>query len=160
MIREIKFLFRVTSIQDKKFPWQGIEKNLNYDTLSLIKLKVLRWIARMSEKVYLIVPRIEEYNIKAYVLLHYMVDIKLAVGRMTKLLNIYFTDKKLSLFQMQSLDLLNFFLKEMVAKDILAKANLGETFIDEIYGVMRIANEIQYPPMPHCLWCGENILKF
>jgi hypothetical protein len=104
------------------------------------------------------ISRVEEYHIKAYVLLNYAVDIKLAVERMTKLLNIYFSEKKLSLFQMQSLDLLNFFLKEMVVKEILTKANLGETFIDDMYNVMKIANELQYPPMPQCFWCGEKII--
>ncbi|EEZ99572.2 hypothetical protein TcasGA2_TC001557 [Tribolium castaneum] len=149
---------RVNCLQEKVFPWKGIDRNLNYDTLPLLKLKILRWIAKLSEKIYPMISRVEEYHIKAYVLLNYAVDIKLAVQRMTKLLNIYFSEKKLSLFQMQSLDLLNFFLKEMVVKDVLTKANLGETFIDEIFNVVKIANELQYPPMPQCLWCGEKII--
>ncbi|XP_068918058.1 uncharacterized protein [Tenebrio molitor] len=149
---------RVNCLQEKVFPWRNIDRNINYDALPLLKLKILRWIAKLSEKIYPMISRVEEYHIKAYVLLNYAVDIKLAVERMTKLLNIYFSEKKLSLFQMQSLDLLNFFLKEMVVKEILTKANLGETFIDDMYNVMKIANELQYPPMPQCFWCGEKII--
>ncbi|KAJ3661420.1 hypothetical protein Zmor_005815 [Zophobas morio] len=144
---------RVTCLQEKVFPWKGIDPNLNYDTLPLLKLKILRWISKLSEKIYPMIARVEEYHIKAYVLLNYAVDIKLAVQRMTKLLNVYFSEKKLSLFQMQSLDLLNFFLKEMVVTDVLTKANLGEVFVDEMYNVMKIANELQYPPMPQWTSC-------
>lgn len=152
------FSFRMICIREQRFPWLGIDPDLNYDTMSLVKLKTLRHIAKLSEKLFAVVPNIPQYNIKSFRLLNYMVDIKLAVQRIAKLLDTYFTQNKLSLFQMRSLDLLNFFLKEIVSEDVLVEANLGEVFVDEIYNVMRVANELEYPPMPQCNWCGENIL--
>lgn len=145
-------------LKEKRFPWQGINPDINYSQLSLLKLKTLRLIAKLSEEVYNLVPRITNYDIKPYILLHYMVDIKLAIERINNLLHLRNSGTELTKFQMQSIDVQNFFLKEMVVKDILTKLDVGEEFIDEIDHIMRIANELRYPQMPQCFWCGENIL--
>ncbi|KAK9878008.1 hypothetical protein WA026_020220 [Henosepilachna vigintioctopunctata] len=151
-------ILRLISYKEKKFPWNGLDKDIDYDNLTLSQLKSLRWIAKLSEKVYSVIPSITEYNIKPYILLHYMVTIKLTLKRMKKLLRIIATGRKLSDFQMRSLDIQNLFLKELVVMKILEKAKVGEKFIDELIEVMEKANELEYPDMIPCFWCGENIL--
>ncbi|KAJ8929896.1 hypothetical protein NQ314_017361 [Rhamnusium bicolor] len=115
---------RLICLKDKRFPWLGLSPDLNYDKLSLLQLKTLRLLAKQSEMVFNSVPFVRNYNIKPYILLHYLVEIKLIVRRINKLLNLRNSGKDLSVFQMRSIDLQNFFLKEMVVKNILAKANI------------------------------------
>ncbi|KAJ8985118.1 hypothetical protein NQ317_012768 [Molorchus minor] len=149
---------RLICIKDKRFPWLGLPPDLNYDHLSLLQLKTLRWVAKLSETVFNLVPYIRNYDIKPYIILHYLVEIRLKLKRINTLLNLRNTGKHLSLFQMRSIDLQNFFLKEMVVKNILLKANVGRNFVNEMRDVISIANELRYPPMSQCVWCGENIL--
>lgn len=144
------------SFKERKFPWHGIG-NLNYDKLTLQQLKSLRWISKLSEHIYNIVPQITAYNIKPYILLHHLVTIQLVVNRMRKLLNDISQGNSLSLFQMRSLDICNMYLKEMVMMKILEKSKVGERFVDDMIEVMEIANEIEYPDMPQCFWCGEKV---
>nr|CAH7739742.1 unnamed protein product [Callosobruchus chinensis] len=145
---------RILCIKEKRFPWVGISSDLNYDTLSVYHLKLLRQLARISEMVINFVPIIKNYDIKPFIIIHYLVQIKLVVQRLKNLLQ----QKDLSSFQMRSIDIQNFFLKEMVAKNILPKANVGKTFIEDMRCVMEVANEMRYPDMIQCIWCGENIL--
>ncbi|KAJ8948712.1 hypothetical protein NQ318_017880 [Aromia moschata] len=145
---------RLICLKDKRFPWLGLPHDLNYDDLSLLQLKTLRLLARLSEMVFNLVPVIRKYDIKPYIILHYLVQIKLIVNRMNKLFELRNSGENLSVFQMRSIDVQNFFLKEMVVKNILAKANVGKNFVSEIRHVMSIANELRYPPMiigPLCL---------
>lgn len=151
---------RLLCLKDKRFPWLGIPPDLDYDNLSLLQLKTLRWLAKLSELVFSMVPVVKNYDIKPYIILHYLVQIKLIVKRLNSLLHLKQSGVELSVFQMHSIDIQNFFLKEMVVKNILAKANVGTNFISQIKQVMRVANELQYPTMLHCIWCGENILLF
>ncbi|KAG5871674.1 hypothetical protein JTB14_007357 [Gonioctena quinquepunctata] len=149
---------RLNCLKEKRFPWLGLPLDLNYDTLPLFKLKTLRCIAKLSEMVFNIVPVVENYNMKPFILLHYLVEIKLVVNRMKRLLNLLSSGKEISEFQRHSIFIQNFFLKEMVVKNILAKANVGMTFIEDITSVMEVANELSYPEPSNCVWCGENIL--
>ncbi|XP_044765214.1 uncharacterized protein LOC123321596 [Coccinella septempunctata] len=150
-------VLRMISLKEKKFPWEGID-NLDYDKLTITQLKSLRLISKLSEKVYNIIPQIKGYNIKPYILLHYLVTIQIVVQRMRRLLNDLCQGKQLSLFQMQSLDISNMYLKEMVLLKILEKCKVGERFVDDIIGVMELANELEYPDMPACFWCQEKII--
>lgn len=61
-------------------------------------------------------------------------------------------------FHLQSLDLLNGYLKEIVADDVILKLGLGDDVIEDVYQAMRLANEISYPLPPICFLCQENIL--
>lgn len=135
-----------------------LPSNLNHDDLTLVQLKTLRQIAKLSESVFNVVPRIHHYNIKPFIVLHYLLEIKMVVMRMKKLFSLKASGKKLSVFQMRSLDIQNFFLKEMVLKNILAKAGVGKKFVNEVTQAIEIANELEYPDMIQCVWCGENIL--
>lgn len=90
--------------------------------------------------------------------MQYLLDIKLAVKRIKKLLELKSCGQELSRFQMQSIDIQNFFLKEMVLEGVLESCGAGIHLVDEIYEVMSICNELVYPDMPDCMWCGENIL--
>ncbi|CAH1170360.1 unnamed protein product [Phaedon cochleariae] len=149
---------RLICMKEKQFPWSGIPPDINYDDLPLIKLKTLRLIAKMSEMVFNLIPVVTNYEIKPFVILHYLVEIKLVIKRMKKLLSLLSSKKILTEFQMRSLCVQNFFLKEIVVRDILPKANVGKRFIEEIRSVMELANELQYPDMMRCVWCGEKIL--
>ncbi|XP_018570513.1 uncharacterized protein LOC108910411 [Anoplophora glabripennis] len=151
-------MLRLLCLKDKRFPWLGIPAELDYDNLSLLKLKTLRWLAKLSEMVFNTVPVVKNYDIKPYIILHYLVQIKLILKRLNGLLSKKQSGEELSLFQMRSIDIQNFFLKEMVVKNVLAKANVGRNFINEIKQVMRVANELRYPAMLHCVWCGEKII--
>lgn len=151
-------ILRLLCFKGKKFPWEKMDQNLDYDKLSLPELKALKQIAILSENIYATVPYIEEYRFKAHILIHYLLTIKYVVKRMRKLLFIYSTSKDLTTFQLRSLDIQNMYLKEVVAKGILEKAQVGEQFIDDIIDVMEKANLIEYPPMPHCFWCGQRII--
>ncbi|XP_028143365.2 uncharacterized protein LOC114337138 isoform X1 [Diabrotica virgifera virgifera] len=148
---------RIVCIKEKRFPWLGLPSNLNYDTLSTTQLKTLRLVAQLSEMVFSVIPTVKTYDIKPFIILHYLVTIKLAIERMTRLFNKR-KETKLSDFQMRSIFIQNFFLKEMVAKNILPKANVGKTFIDSMIEVMTIANELEYPEPLDCVWCGDKIL--
>ncbi|XP_057658637.1 uncharacterized protein LOC130895405 [Diorhabda carinulata] len=148
---------RINCIKEKRFPWLGLPLALNYDTLSLTKLKTLRLIAKISEMIFSLIPVVKNYNIKPFILLHYLVSIKLVTQRMTMLLNKSIKNK-LTDFQMHSLYIQNVFLKEMVAKNILPKAKVGKTFINEMKSVMEIANEMEYPEPLTCVWCGDKIM--
>lgn len=77
---------------------------------------------------------------------------------MRKLLARKSSGEELSLFQMRSLDVQNMFLKEMVLKNVLSKLNVGVQVVNEIKEIVAVANELAYPDMPQCVWCGENIL--
>ncbi|CAH2011790.1 unnamed protein product [Acanthoscelides obtectus] len=147
-------VLRITCIREKRFPWLGISPDLNYDKLSIYHLKLLRQLAKLSEMVFNFVPVVKNYDIKPFILTHYLLQIKLVVQRLKRLL----AQKDLSVYQMRSIDVQNFFLKEMIAKNILAKSNVGKTFIDDIRSVMEVANEMRYPDTMQCIWCGENIL--
>ncbi|XP_072386807.1 uncharacterized protein [Diabrotica undecimpunctata] len=150
-------ILRIVCIKEKRFPWLGLPNDLNYDTLSTTKLKTLRLVSQLSEMVFAVIPTVKTYDIKPFIILHYLVTIKLVIERMTRLFNKR-KETKLSDFQMRSIFIHNFFLKEMVAKNILPKANVGKTFIDGMIEVMRIANELEYPDPLDCVWCGDNIL--
>lgn len=145
-------------MKEKRFPWIGLPSDFNHDDLSVLQLKILRNIAKLSENVFSVVPRIQTYNIKPFILLHYLLEIKLIIARMKKLFSLKSSGKELSQFQMRSLDIQNFFLKEMVMKSVLPKMNVGSKIVNEMIEVMEIANELEYPDMMHCVWCGENIL--
>ncbi|XP_074030275.1 uncharacterized protein isoform X2 [Leptinotarsa decemlineata] len=151
-------VLRLNCLKEKYFPFLGLPSDLNYDTLSLPKLKTLRVIAKLSEMVFKKVRIVKSYDLKPYVLLHYLVEIKLVVNRMRRLLKLLSSGQKLSEFQMRSIFIQNIFLKEMVVKDILPKSNVGNTFIEDIMSVMELANELKYPEPMDCIWCGEKIL--
>ncbi|XP_030766057.1 uncharacterized protein LOC115890073 [Sitophilus oryzae] len=149
---------RMVCLKEQRFPWLGIDPDLNYDTLSLHKLKTLRLIAQMSETVFSVVKEVRSYDIKPYILIHYLVDIKLITKRLNKLFSQMNSGKKLSDFQMRSIELQLFFLKETVLNGILAKAEIGENFIKDISHVLSIGNEIEFPDMVPCQFCGEKLI--
>lgn len=145
-------------MKEKRFPWIGLPSDLNHDDLSLLKVKTLRHIAKLSENVFSVVPRVQHYNVKPFILLHYLVEIKLVMARIRKLFSLVSNGKELTLFQLRSLDIQNFFLKDMVLKNVLPKMNVGSKIVTEMTELIEIANELEYPDMMQCVWCGENIL--
>ncbi|CAG9862574.1 unnamed protein product [Phyllotreta striolata] len=147
---------RMLCIKEKRFPWLGLPSHLNYDTLSLTQLKTLRLIAKLSEMVFNLIPYIKSYTMKPYILVHYLLEIQLIVKRMSRLLHRSKT-KRLTDFQMRSISIQNFHLKELIAGDVLAKANVGKTFVEDIASAMRIANELEYPEPLVCAWCGDKV---
>lgn len=66
--------------------------------------------------------------------------------------------KKITEFQLQNLFVLNNYLKEFVLQDM--NMNLIETFrlSDKVKEVLLASNDLEYPEMPKCLVCNDNIL--
>lgn len=149
---------RLSCLKEQRFPWLGINSNLELDNLSITKLKTYRLIAQISETVFSVIKRVVTYEIKPYILLHYLVDIKLIIQRLTKLFKDRAEGKELSLFELRSIELQIFFLKEMVVGGVLSKAQVGTKFINEISHILAIANEIKYPDMIQCIFCGEKLI--
>lgn len=145
---------RLICLKEQRFPWLGIKPDLDLDSCSITELKTLRLIAKISESVFVIIKRVYSYNIKPYILLHYLVDIKVILQRLALVL----TEKDLSEFQMQSIDLQVLFLKELVKNGVLLKAQVGKTFISELTHILSIANELVYPDMVRCNYCGEKLI--
>lgn len=143
---------------EKKLPCDGLPAGLDYDKLSLIQLKTCLWLAQSSEMMYNKMYTIEEYNILRYEEFKYIVQIKLAIDHMQHLLELIAEGTKLSEFHMQSLDIINMFLKEKICNDTIPNLGLGKNTIDELYEVISAVNELEYPPPPTCMWCKENIL--
>ncbi|XP_076272204.1 uncharacterized protein LOC143203805 isoform X1 [Rhynchophorus ferrugineus] len=149
---------RLLCLKEQRFPWLGIDPLMDYDSLSLHKLKVMRIIAKLSETVFVAVKEVRNYDIKPFILLQYLVDIKLIVERLVYLFDLMYSGKKLSPFQLTSMELQVFFLKEIVVSGILLRAEVGKHFIEEITKVLQVANELTFPDMIRCRLCGEKLI--
>lgn len=149
---------RLVCLKEQRFPWLGIKSDLDLDSCSVTELKTLRLIAKISESVFVIIKRVYSYDIKPYILLHYLVDIKVILQRLALLFAEKSNGKKLSVFQMQSIDLQVLYLKELVRNGVLLKAQVGKSFISELTHILSIANELEYPDMDRCNYCGEKLI--
>ncbi|XP_066263058.1 uncharacterized protein [Euwallacea similis] len=148
---------RLICLKDQRFPYLGLNPDIDLDTCSLIELKTIRLIAKISETVFTTMVRVVTYEIKPYILVHYLVDIKMILQR----LSLLFKEKRqLSVFEMRSVHLQVFFLKELVMSGVLAKSQVGKNFIGEISHILAIANELEYPDVEECLFCGEKLLGY
>mgnify|MGYP007005576151 CR=1 FL=1 len=45
----------------------------------------------------------------------------------------------------------------MVTSGVLAKAQVGLNFVNEISDILTIANETEFPDMVQCYFCGEKV---
>ncbi|KAL1492181.1 hypothetical protein ABEB36_012666 [Hypothenemus hampei] len=149
---------RLICLKEQRFPWLGLNKNMDLDNCSLIELKTLRLIAKISETIFCKVKRVVSYDIKPYVLLHYLVKIRIIINNLRKLFKDRDQGRELSEFEMRSIDLQVFFLKEVVVNGILPKAEVGCNFIKDISNILTVANELEYPDMIRCNFCGEKLI--
>lgn len=88
-----------------------------------------------------------------------IISLKVVLNHMKRLLTLCNKNSDaVSTFHLQSLDVLNGYLKEVVADDLILRFGLGEDVIADVYQAMMLANELSYPLPPTCFLCQENIL--
>ncbi|CAG9763706.1 unnamed protein product [Ceutorhynchus assimilis] len=149
---------RLMCVKEQRVPWLGLDSDLELDNLSLLQLKTFRLIAQLSESVFVVVKRVTSYNIKPFIFYQYLVTIKLIIQRLSQLFKEKSQGKQLTTFELRSLDLQVFFLKEIISNGVLPKAQVGATFIEEISNILQVANELKYPDMIQCSYCGEKLI--
>lgn len=149
---------RLICVKEQQFPWLGLDYNIDLDQAGLVQLKTLRLLAKISETVFSVIKRVAAYDIKPFILLHYLVDTKLVLQRLALMLKARADGKELTVFQLRSMDVQVFFLKEVVSNGILLKAQVGKGFIREISHILAIANDMVFPEAEQCNLCGEKIL--
>ncbi|XP_025830492.1 uncharacterized protein LOC108741769 isoform X2 [Agrilus planipennis] len=151
-------VLRLNGLVEKKLPCFGLPQNVDYDLFSLTKLKTYLWLAKASEMIIDKVLFINEYNIKTFDDIKMILKIKLTVKHMEDLFELYNKNKTLTKFQMNSLYLHNLFLKDVVYDNRLEKLGLGENTFDSITVALTKSNCFEYPEVPTCFICEENIL--
>lgn len=128
--------------------------------MPVAKLKVLAF--KLNIKEFLLTnPHLEESWKGIKYVQHSIVEvtykIKLAMERVKAL----FGKRKqspLSVFQMQSLNLTNIFIKETLMENALARDYFDVDFTKDLLHLILEMNSLLYPEMPVCFYCKENIL--
>lgn len=131
----------------------------SYSEFSLGKIKIYMHISKICSTIYDQQDTfINNINIQPYESLRYIFNVTLIIDRIKYLLKLKKEDN-ITEFQMQNLFLLNNYLKEYVLHD--SQVNLLETFgmCKMIRETMTACNELEYPKMPICLICNDNILS-
>ncbi|KAK4877725.1 hypothetical protein RN001_010231 [Aquatica leii] len=151
-------VLRLNALLQKTLTTDELPQELDYDKLSLVQLKTCFWLAKSSEMMHDKTQLYRKVSVIKFDEVKYILKIKLAIQHAHYLLQCLASGDNLSEFHMQSLDIINMFLKETILDGIIHKLGLGKVTIDELYDVIIVANELQYPPPPKCLWCEEHIL--
>lgn len=127
----------------------------DFSIAPFIKLKVLLFLTKITEITYDQIQYLDGADITSYDYILKIVNIKMAVYRILNLLN---QEKELSNFQYQSINILNNYLKDQILDGTIPKMNLNKKFGEEILDAVVRSNELEYPDMPECHYCKENIL--
>lgn len=143
---------------NKTLPTSDLPAKLNYDKLTIFKLKICMLLVKVSDMIHDKLPTVVEKQILTYDELKYIVKIKLAAQHMNHLLEIFVEQKSLPEFHLQSLYILNMFLKNVIIEGIFLKLELGESTIDELYNVIRSSRQLDYPVPPKCVFCKKDII--
>lgn len=130
---------------------------LNYDALDMYDLKMLLHLSRVTQTVYSRITKDINRNIEPPLIFDIILQLKFAINCMSEWM--YDCDK-LTKFQMNSLEILDGFLRETIHSKVLLRYKLRKTSIDEIYDILSDAHNLEYPEMPKCIWCCNNILFY
>ncbi|KAK5642866.1 hypothetical protein RI129_009033 [Pyrocoelia pectoralis] len=152
-------VLRLNGLLDRKLSNEGLSPDLDYDKLSLVQLKMCFSLAKSSEMMNSNSSVLRKNSILKCDEFRYILKIRVAMEHMYRLLDSLASGSDLSVFHMQSLDILNMFLKETVSKGMIPKLCLGKVTLDGLYDIIATANELKYPDPPTCVWCEENILS-
>lgn len=149
-------------MRHKKYPCEKYPfiLKLDYDTLSLLELKTLLHISKITRVIYSRKVQDVNRNIESVTTLAIIIQIKLAIKRMRDLVQHHSEGKQLTQFQMNSLELVDAYLREIILGNTLKKFGLTKNTANEIYDLMASAHNMEFPPMPRCFWCKNNILFF
>lgn len=156
----INFRFRVNGLKFQIFPCENYSFILraNYDSLSLYMLKTLIHLARITEKVYTQKKRDVWCHMEPPCIYELIAQLKLCIQFSNHLLNLHSSGKELTVFQMNSLEVIVNFLKETVRVKLLERYNLLKNTLNDVYHVLSHCSNLEYPLMPTCIWCGGNTL--
>lgn len=149
-------------MRHKKYPCEKYPfiLKLDYDSLTLLELKTLLHISKITRVIYSRKVQDVNRNIESVTTLAVIVQIKLAIKRMKDLVQQHAAGKQLTQFQMNSLELADAYLREIILGGILKKFGLTKNTADEIYDLMARVHNMEFPPMPSCFSCKNNILFF
>lgn len=154
----IIFFCRVQSIINKQLPCNRLKKPENYDGITLHKLKTYLHISKISETVFDLHEIVDaELILKPYKTLKCLFEVRLTIYRMKYLLELH-SKNQINEFQLQNLFILNNCLKEFIANEENNKLIQGRHIIKKITDVIKVANNLEYPEMPQCAICNNNIL--
>lgn len=131
---------------------------LDYDKLTFLELKTLMILSKTTETVYRKKSRDVNRNIEVSTIFEMITNLNLAIQHIRYLLQLHSTGIKLTNFQMNTLEILDGYLREVIAADVLQRYQLLENTGNAIYEVMTYMHNLEYPPMPKCYWCNTNIL--
>ncbi|XP_031346109.1 uncharacterized protein LOC116172967 [Photinus pyralis] len=151
-------VLRLNGLLDRKLSNEGLSPELDYDKMSLVQLKMCLALAKSSEVMVRNSPVMQTTPTLKSDEFKYILKIRLAMDHMYRLLDQLANGGQLSVFHMQSLDLLNAFLKETVAKGMILRLLLGKLTLDGLYDIIATASELKYPDPPVCVWCEEKII--
>lgn len=149
-------------LKNKKYPCENypLIQKLNYDTLSFLEAKTFMHISKITKAIYSKKVQDVNRNIDSTTVFNVLIQIKMAIKRMRELIQQHSRGKTLTPFQMNSLELADSYLREVVLGNTLKKFGLTEHTANEIYDLMSCAHNLQYPPMSKCFWCKKNILFY
>ncbi|KAF5295487.1 hypothetical protein FQR65_LT10475 [Abscondita terminalis] len=107
-------VLRLNGILQKKLPTDDLPKELDYDKMSLVQLKTCFWLSKSSEMMNHKTQLFRIDSLVKFEGVKLILKIKLALDHVHRLLQILSNGEQLSEFHMQSLDVINMFLKETV----------------------------------------------
>lgn len=133
---------------------------MDYDVLSFLEIKTLFHISKITRVIYSRKVQDVNRNIESATAFAIIMQIKLAIKRMSDLVQQSSDGRQLTQFQMNSLELADSYLKETILGNNLQKFGLTKRTADEIYDLMAVVHNMEFPLMPKCFWCKNNILFY
>lgn len=151
---------RVQGLKFKEYPCEEYPfiLTLNYDKLNILELKTMMYLSKITETVYRKKPRDINRNIEVSTIFEVIINFKLAVQHIRYLLHLHSTGVALTTFQMNTLEMLDGYIREIIAVDILQRYGLLTNTMDELYELMTYMHNLKYPQMAKCFWCDTDIL--
>lgn len=152
--------FRIRCLKKKVYPCRNYPfiMNLNLTDLPLAQLKVLLHLSRITEVVTKRKKSDLQKNMEQPSVYERIIQIKLAMCRISFLLNLHQNGKELTTFQYNSLELAVYYLRASVNNGVLERYGLGKNMLEEMYQLLCLAGNLEYPPMARCFWCNDDIL--
>lgn len=154
------YVCRVHCFKSKRYPCEKYPfiLKINYDKLTLLELKTLLHVSRITKVISTKKVQDVNRNIESSTIYDILVQIKLAIKRMKDLVHQHQQSKTLSEFQMNSLEIVDSYLREVIMVNTLRKYRMAESTANDIYDLMAYVHNLEFPAMPKCFWCKENIL--
>lgn len=129
---------------------------LNYDTLSVLETKTLLHISKITRVIYSRKVKDVNRNIESVTVLGVIMQIKLAIKRLKQLIQLHCEGENLTEFQLNSMEIADTYLREIILGKNLKKFDLTTKTVDEIYDVMAYIRNMQFPHLPKCFWCENS----